>query len=63
MIRKNDVNLDRSLIVKGCRADGRLHMVSYRTVISEHYQVIGQELCQSVRIKGYREGGSRAGFG
>ena len=43
-----DVNLDRSLIVKGCRVDGRLHDISYQSFRIEHSRAMGQGSCQRV---------------
>jgi len=43
-----DVNLGRSLIVKGCRVDGRRHSISYQTFKIEHSGSVGQGSCQRV---------------
>ena len=59
----NDVNLGKSLIVKGQRADGRLHNIHYQTFKNEQCQVMGQGSCQPIEIIQGIEGGRGAGFG
>ncbi len=56
----SDVNLDRSLLVKGQRSDGRLQYISYRSFTNEHYQAMGQGSCQALEIfRVSRVGGER----
>ncbi len=59
----NNVNLGRSLIVKGWRVDGRRQYIPYQKFKNEQTSPMGHESCQNVEnIQGI-EGGRGAGFG
>ncbi len=47
---RNDVNLNRSLIVKGWRSIDRLHNIHYQTFKNEQATPMGQGSCQNVKI-------------
>lgn len=54
------VNLERSLIVKGCRVIGRLHTIPYRSFRNEQSGPVGQGLCQLGNEFGRSPGGGKA---
>ncbi len=60
---RNDVNLNRSLIVKGWRSIDRLHNIHYQTFRNGHHSAPGQRSCQSINNIHGGEGGRGAGFG
>jgi len=55
-----DVNLGRSLMVKGRRAVTRRHDIRYQTLTLEHSQAVGQGSCQAGGISQAQAGGRGA---